>query len=81
MGPLLEFEERRADLHVLAGLGKELRDPARLGRGNFHDRLLGLDRHQRLVDDDMIAFRDMPGDEFGLLQPLAQIGQAERRHV
>ena len=78
---LLEVEERRADLHVLAGRGKKLRDPARLRRGDFHHRLLGLDRHERLVDDDMIAFRDMPRDELGLLQPLAQIRQAERRHV
>jgi hypothetical protein len=43
MGPLLEGEERRADLHVLSGLGEKVCDPARLRGGDFHHRLLGLD--------------------------------------
>ena len=81
MYALLESEERRADLHVLAGLGKKLRDPARLRRGYFHHRLLGLDRYQRLIDDDVVAFCHMPCNEFSLLEPFPQIWQAERRHV
>ena len=77
---LVEIDERRADLDALARLGEQPRDPARLRRGHLDHRLLGLDRDERLIGDDMVAFRDMPGDDLGLLQPFAEIGQREGAH-
>ena len=77
----LEFDERRTDLDPLAGIDEQARDAARLRRWHFDDRLFGLDRDERLVGDDMIAFGDMPGDDLGFLQSFAEIGQREGAHA
>ena len=52
-----------------------------LRRGDFHHRLFGLDRDQRLIDDDVVALGDVPGDDLRLLQAFAEIGKVERAHV
>jgi hypothetical protein len=75
-----EFHEGRTNLDPLALPGNKPRDMARLRRGNFDDGLFGLDRDQRLVDDNVIAFGDMPLHDFSFLKPFAEVGEAEQRH-
>ncbi len=50
-------------------------------RGDLHDGLVGLHRHQRLVGDDDVALGDVPGDDLGLFQTLTEIRQMERSHA
>jgi hypothetical protein len=52
----------------------------RLGRGDLDYGLLGLDRQQRLVGDDMIALGDVPRYDLGLAEALAEVRQIERGH-
>ena len=47
------------------------------GEGFPHHRLLGLDRRQRLIDDHMVSFGDMPGDELRLPQPLRPVREVD----
>jgi hypothetical protein len=81
MSAFLEFEQRCAHLHALSRLDQQLGDVARLRRGHFHNRLFGLDRDQWLIDDDVVAFGDVPTDNLGLLQPFTKIRQGERAHA
>ena len=54
---------------------------ARLRRGHLYHGLVSLNRDERLIGDDVIAFRDMPSDDLHLLEALAEIGQTEDAHV
>ena len=54
---------------------------ARLGRGDLDDRLVGLDRHERLIGDDVVADADVPRDDLGFLEALTDVGQDERAHT
>ena len=76
----VELDQRRTDLDPLAGLSTEPGDPAGLRRRHFDHRLFGLDRDERLVGHDMVALGDVPGDELGLLQAFAEIGQDKGAH-
>jgi hypothetical protein len=78
---VVEIGERVADAHDGAGLRVQLGDRAGIGRRHLDDGLVGFDRDKRLIDDDMIAGRDMPGDDFGFAQSFAEIGQVEGLHV
>jgi hypothetical protein len=78
--PLRERHERRSDLYQVALGAEQAGDASALGRGDLHHRLVGLDRHQRLVGDDVVALRDVPGDDLGLLEALAEVGQEELAH-
>src|SRR5204863_6723118 len=51
-----------------------------LRRWHLDDRLLGLDRDERLIGHYMIALADMPRDQLGLLQAFAEIRQHKRAH-
>ena len=53
---------------------------ARFGRWNLDDRLLRFNCKQRLIDHDVIAFSDIPSDDFRLAQALAKVGELERAH-
>ena len=53
---------------------------AALGRGDIDHRLVGLDRDQRVARLDRIARLDLPGDDFGVVQPFAQVGKIEYAH-
>ena len=47
------------------------------GAGQLHDRLLGLDVHQDLVQRHLVTGGHVPGHDLGLGQALAQVGQQE----
>ena len=81
VGAVLEVDQRRTHLDALAGLGEQARDASGSRRRHLDHRLFGLDRDQRLVGDDMIAFGDVPGDDLRLLQPFAEIGEREAAHA
>ena len=46
-----------------------------VGAGELHDRLLGLDVHQDLVQGHLVTGGHVPGHDLGLGQPLAEVGQ------
>ena len=52
-------------------------DRAREGNRHLDRGLRGLDLDHHLVDGDGVADRDLPFDDLGLGQPLAQVGQQE----
>jgi hypothetical protein len=81
VGGCLERHQRGADLDALADVAVELVDDARVRRGDLHQRLLGLDLDERLVQLDLFAFLDEPGDDLGFLQPFAEIGKLELAHL
>ena len=81
MCPVIEFNDWRADIHSLIHRGQQMFDVAGARRGNLDHRLFGFDRNQRRVGDHVIAFRDVPGDDFGVLQTFAQIGEVEDGHA
>ena len=59
---------------------EQLLDAARLRRGDLDHRLRRLDRDERLIGRDVLARRDMPLDELGLLQAFAEIGKTKDVH-
>ncbi len=61
----------------LADLAAErLDDTGERGR-QLHDRLRRLEFDDGLVDRDLVTRRDEPGDDLGLGQALAEVGQDE----
>jgi hypothetical protein len=76
-----ELDKRRANLDALADLRQQPADMTRLRRRDLDHRLLGFDRYQRLVDDDVVALSHVPADDFGFLQTFAEIGEIERAHA
>jgi hypothetical protein len=67
MGTFLEGEQWCANLHPGARAGQEARNVACLRGRDFYHSLLGLDGDKRLADYDVIAFGDMPSDDFRFL--------------
>src|SRR5881296_39989 len=65
IGGALEAHQRSTYMHHVMRLAKELLDATCLRRRNVDDGLVGLHRHQRLIDFYLIAFLDMPLDDFG----------------
>ncbi len=78
--PLGELDQRRAHLHQIALGAEQPGDAAALRRWHLDDGLVGLDRHQRLVGDHVIALGDVPGDDLGLLEAFPEIRQEELAH-
>ena len=76
----LEADQRRADMHDLAGLAEQFLDPPLLRRRDIDDGLGRLHRHHLLVGLDFVTDRDVPLDDLRFLQPLAQIRQFEDFH-
>src|SRR5262249_61489013 len=73
-------DERGAYLDEIALAPVQPRDAARLRGGDFDHRFVSFDRHQWLVDDDIVAFVDVPGDDLRLFETLAQVRQEELAH-
>jgi hypothetical protein len=63
----VEFHQRSANLKPRTRHSEKLGNPSGMGCGDFHHSLLGLNGHERLISDDMIAFGDMPSHDLGLL--------------
>ena len=47
------------------------------GRRHLDHGLVGFDRQERLIGDDVVALVDQPGDDFSLFETLAEIRQRE----
>jgi hypothetical protein len=77
MSPIPEAHEHRPDLHPLAGLDVDPRDPAAEGRGQLDLGLLRLDEEDGLVLLDLIPLGHEHLDDLGLGQTFTQIGQLE----
>ena len=67
----------RADLDGVALVDEQLADGAGERRRQLDERLRGLDLDEHLVDGDGVAGRDLPRDDLGLGQALADIGERE----
>jgi hypothetical protein len=52
----------------------------RSGRRDLDDRLFRFDCEQRLIGYDVIAFPNVPSDNFGLAQAFAKVREVERSH-
>jgi len=76
-----KIDQRLADFGDVADGGVQLADHAALRCGHIDDRLGRLHRHQPLAERHRVALGDVPLDDFGLLQALAQIGQVEGTHA
>ena len=50
------------------------------GRGHLDHGLVGLDRHERLIGNHVIALIDVPSDDLGLLEAFTEIRQDELAH-
>ncbi|EGI55548.1 hypothetical protein SUS17_1668 [Sphingomonas sp. S17] len=73
----LDHHQRRSDRHLVADLTRQLDDGARNRRLHLDRRLVGHHVGDRLVLLDPVAELHMPGDDFGLGNAFADIGQAE----
>ena len=76
----LDGEQRLPDGDGASGLGVQGGDDARVGDGDLDDGLGGLHLGDHLVDRDAVAGLDAPGDDLGLLESLAEVGEQEVRH-
>ena len=80
LGRVGERDQGRPGLDDVAHGTVQLGDePGMRGRDLDHG-LVGLDRDERLVGHDVIALADVPGDDLGLLQALAEIRQVKDAH-
>ena len=68
MRRFIEFNNGRANFHALVRFAQKAFDISRTWRGNLDDCLFGLDRNQRLVGYNVIAFGHMPSDDLGILK-------------
>ena len=66
-----------ADRNPLARRAVDRSDPAGAWRRHLDHRLVGLHREQRLSGDDVVAGADVPGDDLGIDETLAKVGQVE----
>jgi hypothetical protein len=70
-------DEGGADLDDVAVLAVERGDGAGAGAWDFDKGLVGFHLSDDLVFLDGVAFLDLPGDEFGLFEALAEVGEDE----
>jgi hypothetical protein len=73
----VDHDDRHADLDRGAGLDEQLGHDPRERAGQLDERLGRLDLDDRLVHGHRVADRDVPGDDLGLGQALAGVGEAE----
>ena len=67
----------RSDVDCHALLDQQLRDGSRKRGRQFDEGLGGLDLTDDVIDGHGVAGLDLPGDDFGLGQPLAHVGEVE----
>jgi hypothetical protein len=80
LGPFGKLDQRGSHLDQVALGAEQARDAAALRRGYLDHGLVGLDRKQRLVDHDVIAFVDVPGNYLRLFEAFAEVGEIELAH-
>jgi hypothetical protein len=81
MTAFLEFDERRAHFNPFAHVSQQLGDVTGLWRWHFNNCLFGFNRNQRLINDDVIAFGNVPTDDLGFLQAFTEIWEGEHAHA
>jgi hypothetical protein len=79
-GTFREFKQGTANLDVFADANEKLRHVTGAWRGYFHHRLFGFNRHQRLIDNDVVAVGHVPSDDLSLTQSLTKIRKPELSH-
>jgi hypothetical protein len=62
-----ELDKRSAHFDQASLATKQTSDAPALWRGDLDHGLVGLNGDERLVNNDMIPFSDVPGDDFSLL--------------
>ena len=80
VGRVGERDQRRPGLDDVAHGAVQLGDQAGMRCRDLDHGLVGLHRDERLVGHDVVALADVPGDDLGLLQALAEIRQVEDAH-
>jgi hypothetical protein len=73
----LDHGQRRADRHHVADVARQFDDDARHRRFHLHGRLVGHHVGKLGVLLDTVADLDVPGDDLGLGDAFADVGQAE----
>ena len=73
-----EFGQPRAGGDDIAGLAGHAQQGAGAGRRHVDDGLRRLHRYQRIIEADDLADGDMPLDDLGIGQALAEVGQQEQ---
>src|SRR5262249_58672414 len=76
-----KLDQRCADLHEITLATEQASDTAALRRRHLDNGLVRLDRHERLVDDNVIALIHVPRDDLGLFQAFTEVRQVELAHV
>src|SRR5699024_5913134 len=61
----------------VTGAGMAADDAPGVGAGQIDDGLRGLELDDHLTDVDRIADGDIPRDQLGLAEPLAEVGEDE----
>ena len=72
-----EGHQHRTDRDAIAFRRAERGDVSAVRRRDLDHGLVGFDRDQRLVGDDVVARRHVPLHDLGVAQALAEIGQPE----
>ena len=80
-GAVVDGEDHRADLHLVALLDLDLFDDAGHRRRHFDCRLVGLELQDRLVLLDRVADVDEHARDVAAGDVLPQFGNLELRHV
>src|SRR5207248_9445803 len=80
LGAFGKLDQRGSHLDQVAFGAEQTRDAAALRRGYLDYGLVGLDRKQRLVDHDVIAFVDVPTNDLRLFEAFAEVGELELAH-
>ena len=74
---VLDLDDGGADLHRDPLRHQQRRHGPGIGRGQFHQRLGGLDLDEHVVDVDLLPDGDPPGDDLGLGETLTGIREKE----
>jgi hypothetical protein len=80
LGTLSELDKRSAHLDQVSLASEQPSDTPILRRGDLDHSLVGLDGDERLVNNDVIAFSDVPGDDLSFLEAFSKIRQQELMH-
>jgi len=72
-----DHHQCRSDRHLIADLTRQFDHGARNRRFHLDRRLVGHHVGDRLILLDAVAELDVPGDDFGLGDAFADVGQAE----
>ena len=77
---VFEAEQRFTGFDHVALAAEQFLDPAGARRRHVDDCLGGFHRDQGLAGFDLVAGSNVPFDDFGVRQPLAEIGKFEDVH-